>query len=618
MNSKYIWRSVYLVLLLISVAITVTGFKMLKKERPSSLPKDSFAKSNTSTPKEEIVSLRKFKDIIADNIFLSLTENGGKGTEPFVLPETQGPVYLVLRSSGSSQFSTWVQTDNWHQGINDAIDKGIKELSWLKLKSIDALEICLTHSYRNIDLRREFKEISNTYRGIRGVRFSYKNVQKVWGPTEMIAKNVSFSNARKSFREENNITVSQMRSEIVETQIFETYQFIVSLRNQPKVIPILRGNTLVPIESVTKENVMKLANDMGNWLVTHVRENGRMTYKYWPSRGQETAVNNMIRQAMASVCLVRMFARPEDKALLGTIDRNITYFLEKFYHKEGDLGLIEYNEKVKLGAVALTTLAIVESPLREKFAAYEKPMLNLIDHLWNDDGSFTTFYKPAGRNDNQNFYSGEALLLWARLYSQTEDPQLHDKILKSFEYYKNWHLTPKNRNPAFVPWHTQAYYIVWQKTHLDELKDFIFEMNDWLLDMQQWEGTRFDDEKGRFYNPKKLYGPPHASSTGVYLEGLIDAFCLAREIGDKQRQENYRIAIIRGLRSVMQLQFADEVDMFYISRRNIVKGSIRTTVYDNEIRVDNIQHNLMGIMKILKNFHQKDWDIGSSEKTLAG
>ncbi|MGM0652959.1 MAG: hypothetical protein ACQES4_09315, partial [Bacillota bacterium] len=62
-------------------------------------------------------------------------------------------------------------------------------------------------------------------------------------------------------------------------------------------------------------------------------------------------------------------------------------------------------------------------------------------------------------------------------------------------------------------------------------------------------------------------------------------------------------------RSVMQLQFADEVDMFYISQpmRPYVEGGIRTTVYDNEIRCDNVQHNYMALLKILDVFDKDDF-----------
>ena len=65
------------------------------------------------------------------------------------------------------------------------------------------------------------------------------------------------------------------------------------------------------------------------------------------------------------------------------------------------------------------------------------------------------------------------------------------------------------------------------------------------------------------------------------------------------RADAYRTAILRGLRSVAQLTFKDNVDMFYAVRRARLRGGVRTTAYDNQVRVDNVQHNLLAIMKIL-------------------
>ena len=137
-------------------------------------------------------------------------------------------------------------------------------------------------------------------------------------------------------------------------------------------------------------------------------------------------------------------------------------------------------------------------------------------------------------------------------------------------------------------------------------------MNDWLLDMQDNQPSPYRDTLGRFYDKDRpKYGPPHASSTGVYLEGLIDAFRLAREVGDSARADRYREAIARGLRSSMQLQFADDVDMFYVPshKRDRVRYGLRTTVYDNAIRVDNVQHVLLGVFRITRTFSAEDYRV---------
>ena len=200
------------------------------------------------------------------------------------------------------------------------------------------------------------------------------------------------------------------------------------------------------------------------------------------------------------------------------------------------------------------------------------------------------------------------MLFLATRYRVSRNPAELVRIMDAFHYYRAWHRN--NRNPAFVPWHTQAYYLVWQVTKDEALKNFIFEMNNWLLAMQQWDSAEFPDMQGRFYDPARPYfGPPHASSTGVYLEGLIDAFALAKQCGDQARADNYRVAIVRGIRSLMQLQFKDVVDCFYIKHVDRVLGGLRTTVYDNTIRIDNVQHALMALLKIVNRFSDQDYRV---------
>ena len=156
------------------------------------------------------------------------------------------------------------------------------------------------------------------------------------------------------------------------------------------------------------------------------------------------------------------------------------------------------------------------------------------------------------------------------------------------------------RNPAFVPWHTQACASLFVQTRRREFADFVFEISDWLLPMQQWDGLP-PDLRGRFYDPQRPeFGPPHAASTGAYLEGLADALALARMSADGARAATYERVIARGLRSLRQLQFRGPRDAFYISRKQRVMGALRTEAYDNAVRIDSAAHALAAAVKLLQ------------------
>lgn len=524
-------------------------------------------------------------------------------------PQMQGPVYLALRSKGSKLADVWVEGSDWQSALVEAESLARQKVAPADQVKVDTLEICLTHGYFEADFYSDRRPFTNIHRGVRGMELKYSNTVKRWSPTQLLAGNISFENALKRFEKSQGLSRNETTSASITMRLFEGEQFLVRTKGKPTVKPMFRGNTMVTTEMVTQESVKTLAQTMTVWMEQQLDSRGRMHYHYFPSRGEQSKNNNMIRQYMASLCLARLLPTEfASQDLEEKLFQNLNYNFQTYYHQNGALGLIEYREKVKLGAVALAALAIWESPFRQQHGRRLDSLTATVAHLHQKTGAFRTFYKPAERNDNQNFYPGEALLYWAIRYKESPDPALLRMFMRSFHYYRAWHQDPKNRNPAFIPWHTQAYYLMWQQTKVPALAEFIFEMNDWVLSLQQSHDLAYEDIEGRFYDPGRPdYGPPHASSTGVYLEGLVDAFALARDQHDEKRKRAYQQAIVKALRSVMQLQFADDVDMYYVSKRKPVKGGLRTTLYDNRIRVDNVQHNLMAILKILDQFEPEDY-----------
>ena len=523
---------------------------------------------------------------------------------PAVLGTRNVAVHVVLRAKGVRLADAWAAAAT---GLNSLWLAVLQAKAGLdSQKKVETVEVALASGFRTIAFEHRDRYLSNVHRGVRGMELQYQGRIYRYGPTQMIAGNVSFKYLIKEFKRRHGLDEAEMAKEVV-LRYFGVDQFLVRLAPRAGIERSFRGNRLVPLSAVRRETVKALARRTSDWMIRNVAANGRMTYKYWPSRRRASTSNNMIRQWMASVCLGRIARERNDAALNELVEKNVRYNLDRFFRVENGRGFIQYEDKAKLGAAALAALAIVEHPNRPAFAAEEMALRRTVVYLWQDDGSFRTFYKPKERNDVQNFYPGEALLLWAFLYQESGDAELLRRFMKSVGYYREWHL--RNRNPAFVPWHTQAYYMVWRKTQDPILREWIFEMNDWLLGMQRHSRVVYPDTEGRFYDPRRPFGPPHASSTGVYLEGLIDAYRLAKAVGDRSRTDSYRRAIVHGLRSAMQLEFADDLDMFYVPEgdRNRVRGGLRTTVYNNEIRVDNVQHVLMALQKILPEFVDEDY-----------
>jgi hypothetical protein len=416
-------------------------------------------------------------------------------------------------------------------------------------------------------------------------------------PSAMIATNRSFERALQLFCERHGLDRARFFDRGGTLDAFDARQVLIDLEGEPRVCTLFRGAPLVRPDEIDHPTVARMMPELGGWLAHNLAPDGRLTYAWWPSAGQAPEGDNTIRQFMATLALIRLAKRTGRRADAERADRNLAANLRRFYLKIGDLGMIAYGGSAKLGAAALAALAILEAPSR---ARYQDELLALhagVLALREPGGRFRTFHQPAQRDDNQNFYPGEALLYLASRLRSEPDPTLLARCLESAAFYGRWHLA--NRNPAFVPWHTRADAILYELSGEPWLCTFVFEMNDWLLPLQQWAEAPAPDFAGRFYDPAQPgFGPPHASSTGVYLEGLAEALRLADQAGDQARATAYRRAIWRGLRSLRQLQFKDHRDAFYIGQRERVLGGLRTEAYDNRIRVDNVQHALMALLAL--------------------
>ena len=465
----------------------------------------------------------------------------------------------------------------------------------------DVVEVCVADRFRPVALRRFSRVFFPRERGLVGMELSFRGDAVRLAPTRMLAANLGFDRALEKFLARKEASLEEFRADGA-LRAFSARQLLLPGGEGSSPVELFRGSTLVePTSSVDVERAAKIADGVGRWMLANLSAEGALPYKYWPSRGEESPADNAIRRFLGSLSLARLGRLRESAEIRDAARRNLRFNLKRYFENIGNgCGAIVERTGAKLGAAALAGLAIIECDAEGEFREELSLLAAGIDSLADEEHGFRTFFFPAERDgDNWNFYSGEALLFWVEAARRGHPvaPAL-ERCVAVFERCRARHL--RKRNPAFVPWHTQACASLFAQTGRREFADFALEMNDWLLPMQQWDGLA-PDLRGRFYDPRRPeFGPPHAASTGAYMEGLADAAALARALGEHRRASDYERALSRGLRSLRQLQFRDERDAFYVSRRRRVLGALRTEVYDNAVRVDSAAHALLAVIKILR------------------
>ena len=498
--------------------------------------------------------------------------------------------WFCVRKDGAAQHSGWVS------------DVSIYNLPRrVGARQGDVVEVCVVDNFRPVAPERMSRVFRQRDRGLLGMEIAFRGETVRLAPTRMLASNLRFDRALERFLERRGVTADEFAVD-GGLRSFSACQYLLPGGSRGEAMELFRGGRLIdPTPSTDEGRVTDLADGIGRWMIGNLSADGALPYKYWPSRGKESPADNAIRRFLATRALAQLGELRGSAEMREAARRNLRFNLNRYFQDiGGGRGAIVERTGAKLGAAALAALAILESPAQQEFMQALAKLATGVESLADEECGFRTFFFPPERDgENWNFYSGEALLFWAEALRRGAEwaPPL-DRCVAAFERCRARHY--EARNPAFVPWHTQVCTSLFAQSGRCEFADFAFEINDWLLPMQQWDGL-MPDLRGRFYNPKRPdFGPPHAASTGAYLEGLADAGALARAVGDGSRAAAYGRAINRGLRSLRQLQFRDEHDTFYISRKKRVMGALRTEVYDNAVRVDSAAHALTAAVKILQ------------------
>lgn len=508
---------------------------------------------------------------------------------------------LELRRAGRVLFAGWGRGAGLADALSALTAQARDALAATDRGAPDVALLTLPGTAQPLDPADLTRARSDAFRGLFGLELRAGHRRARLTPLEMLARNLRPTAALERLARDLGLPSPAGATALA----FPARSVLVELP-AGRGLALHRGQRIVPQTALTRARLSDLRDGMADWLVRAVAEDGACTYKYWPSQGRWSTANNSIRQFMASAALARLAGRGHPGAAKAAT-RNFAYNFNTFYREEGDLGLILEGPKVKLGAAAVALIAILDLPDPAPFVRQRDRLAAFILSMQRPDGSFATFLRPEGRDDCQNFYPGEAMLALMRLHDVTGRADALAAVARAFPYYRDFHLT--RPNPAFVPWQAQALLRLTQATGDPAPRAFARQITRWLIGLQQGADQPADVQGGFFTPDRPEFGPPHASAIGVYMEGIVEVFADARATGDTALAETCRTSLLRAARALRQLQFRHGDDMFGVHHRTRVRGAIRTAVHDNTIRVDNVQHGLMALLRMDQTFTDADFTM---------
>ena len=522
-----------------------------------------------------------------------LTEEVSAGYTPAggmrALESPEGPVWYCVRRHGVELREGWLEPTPL-AALRERTGAG----------EADTVEACIVGGFRTVSANEVSETFTRSAQGLLGAEVTFGGQTARFAPLRTITTNRRVEKTLEDYRKRREYDALAFVAG-AEMRCFTARQILLGRGADAAPVELVRGATPVaPQPAPGEHRARALADGIETWVRRNAETDGRLPYKYWPSREAESDADNAIRRFLAAWGLARLAAARGGAAATKRARKVLRWNLARYLRPlDGGRAAIVERDTAKLGASALAGLAILEHErLAREFAEELRMLAATVASLRKDDHNYHTFLFPAERDgENWNFYSGEALLFESEL-ARRGACAVTDvaECAETLDRCRTLHFA--RPNPAFIPWHTQACWSLYAQTALPAIARYAFEMNDRLLSLQQWEGVA-PDLKGRFYAPERPdLGPPHAASTGVYVEGLVDAHAMARWCADAERAARYEQAIARGLRSLRQLQFRGPADTWYLRSPERALGALRTEAYDNTIRIDNMGHALLAAVKM--------------------
>jgi AMMECR1 domain-containing protein len=349
---------------------------------------------------------------------------------------------------------------------------------------------------------------------------------------------------------------------------------------------LFRYSILVRDEDISNDLIGKRLELARDWYLNNTNpKTKRVNYLYYPVTNTYSKDDNEVRNLAVLYILPELKRFIGDDSLDGLIRNTTDHYISKIKRNAG-YSYLELGADSKISFSAFMILSLIRQPYYPGSLETATGLADGILSLQQPDGSYATSFD--GKISGIDYYPGEAMLSLMRLFEVTGDERLADSVAKAFPYYRDY--WRQNKNTAFVPWHTQTYFLLAQHNNDPELEEFVYEMSDWLIDTYQIFRDVYPDKIGGF----KKDDP--RNSTSSYMEGINDAYRTAQLFGNGRHIKKYRDSVRAGTRFVLQTQFTPE-NAFWVKNPARAIGGFKESLKSVNQRNDYTQHATSALIK---------------------
>ncbi len=471
------------------------------------------------------------------------------------------------------------------KSLKDSVETLLSLLEKLSVKNDNTIELSFIHNGFQVSTNQ--LHISSLLRKNYGFSLEKGAEAALLLPTDISRKN--FSNALDLLRQlslDSGGSEQLWQDSEAKIVAFQSQDYAVNISKR-SVSPLLHTRTVIEKHQIDSKFLKNVVQESVDWYVKNQKENGLFLYDYEPSTEREPNDNWAIRDLNALYVLSEIYMDDQTQTALGKAIRKSIENYKKYIVTMNDKTFLNWPYHRKVSSIAGTAffmgaLSILNNPQDADLIA---KLANTIMSEQVESGRFSTDFIKSDREVDQLYYPGETMLALMKYYEKSKDSAVLKSMKKALPFYIQYFKS--NPSAPFVPWQSRAYTLYHQYDKDPRVVDFVFELTDWMLDNHPTVG-----EKGGLARMGALSGS--FASTGVYMEGMVASYNLAKTVGDRKREERYFTALSAAMRYLSGLQFKTE-DTYWLKYPEKVVGALATKPSDNSIRLDFTYHAISAI-----------------------
>jgi hypothetical protein len=317
---------------------------------------------------------------------------------------------------------------------------------------------------------------------------------------------------------------------------------------------------------------------------------GLLEYLYVPRSDTFIHKRSPIRD-IASVWDVEILGKfLRRDALWPLIEKSVRHYLD-YLVEPGEYAILDSNrlgEPSSIAHSAFMTLALLHDPGRPssgRIAALAEGILR----QQRDNGSYRVHFDDLP-DEGEELYAGEAMLALGEGYRESSDARWLASVERGFRFYDSQYFgrgrVTDDSLVFFANWQSQACRLLFEQTVNAVVKHdvaaYLRRMHDRIIGHGFYERVRRHPERQA------------SVEVACALEGLNDAYAVARAANDEETADRYRDCICVGLAYLLDLQCTG-------SRRGREVGGFGMSCTERMQRIDVTGHAASAFVKAARN-----------------